>query len=345
MRIVLACRVYPTSRKGGMPFVVQDRARALVKAGNEVVVLTTAKHAGPCEVDDAGVRVVHLQCSPDVYSDGYAIEAEKFCRAWSPEIVHSDSLDVNRRWWTNLKARTAVTLHGFCWGAHLTKWNQCRVLGQSWSLSADDVAGMMREREAINSFDRVIGISRHEHTMLRDQMGIFRAALVYNPVADCFFDADVLPGPAKPQFLTAAISGRSTRRFDWARRMARRAGYSSWSASGVDREQMPGVYAQATGLLLPTLYSQGADLTVSEALLSGRFALVAATGSYLRECEPGGLWDGLAECLPIDEEQAWVDAIRRVASQPPQSVAVVRSRLDVQRPAVHAAKFLEEVLK
>lgn len=345
MRIALACRVYPTSRKGGMPFVVQDRARALVKAGNEVVVLTTAKHAGPCEVDDAGVRVVHLPCQPDVYSDGYAIEAEKFCRAWSPEIVHSDSLDVHRRWWTNLKARTAVTLHGFCWGAHLTKWNQCRVLGQSWSLSADDVAGMLRERDAINSFDRVIGISRHEHTMLRDQMGIFRAALVHNPVADCFFDSRVEPLPKRPKFLTAAISGRGTRRFALAKQFCSRAGYRSWSVHGVDREQMPTAYSQVTGLLLPTLYAQGADLTVSEALLSGRFALVAATGSYLRECEPGGLWDGLAECLPVDDEQAWVDAIRRVASQSPQPVDVVRSRLAIQRPAVYAAKFLEEVLK
>lgn len=345
MRIALACRVYPTSRKGGMPFVVQDRARALFKLGNEVVVLTTAKHAGPCEVDDAGVRVVHLPCPPDVYSDGYAIEAEKFCRAWSPEIVHSDSLDVNRRWWTNLKARTAVTLHGFCWGAHLTKWNQCRVLGQSWSLSADDVAGMLREREAINSFDRVIGISRHEHTLLRDQMGIFRASLVYNPVADCFFEANVPPFPAKPKFLTAAISGRSTRRFDWARQIAKKAGYPSWSASGVDREQMPGVYAQATGLLLPTLYSQGADLTVSEALLCCRFALVSATGSYLRDCEPGGIWSGLAECLPVDDEWAWVDAIRRCAAQKPPLSLSVRDMLEAQRPAVHAANFLEEVLR
>jgi len=343
MRIALACRVYPTSRKGGMPFVVQDRARALVTLGNEVVVLTTAKHAGPCEVDDRGVRVIHLPCKPDVYSDGYAAEAEKFCRSWCPEIVHSDSLDVNRHWWLGLKARTAVTLHGFCWGSLLTKWNLARACGEPWSVTPEEVAGMLREVGAINSFDRVIGISRHEQGMLRDQMGIFRAGLVYNPISEVFFSSPIQPLPSSPIFMTAAISGIKTRRFFLAKRAARKAGYRSFSVTDCLRENMPSQYAQATALLLPTLYCQGADLTVSEALLCGRSALVSSTGSYLRECDPGGLWCNLATCLPVNDETVWVEQIKAEAGR--RDVVEARDRLECQRPEVHAAKFLEEVLK
>ena len=73
--------------------------------------------------------------------------------------------------------------------------------------------------------------------------------------------------------------------------------------------------------------------------------MVAATGSYLRECEPGGIWSGLAECLPVDDEQAWVDAICRCAAQKPPLSMSVRNMLEMQRPVVHARKFLEEVLR
>lgn len=327
---------------GGMPFVCQDRARALVRLGHEVVVLTTGIHGDrESVIQDQGVEVRHLPCKSLRYSREYANACAKFCESWTPDIVHCDSLDTHHRWWVSLKCRTAVTLHGFSVGAILTNWNKARVTVSGFGVSTSEFANIRQEAEAIASFGRVLAISLHEQYLLQDLMGLVNARLVYNPIAQEFFELPLVPLPANPQFMSAAITGHRVRRFHWADSVASKAGYRVSSPTGVLRSEMPGQYDQATAYLLPTLYAQGADLTVSESLVRGRPVLVSATGSYLRESHPGGIWHGLVRVLPIDGESEWISAIKEAAANRDLVRAV--DQLEPHRPAVHAAKWLDAV--
>lgn len=276
MKIVLVCRVYPTQRSGGMPFVCQDRANALVSLGHEVHVLTTG-NPGAYDVEQAGVTVHHLACEPHVYSDAFAEGCLQWSRRIAPVVVHCDSLDVHRTWWVDQPAKTACTLHGFGWGAFLTQWNLYRI-GKTGIQPPFDAVGMLREQKALATFDNVLGISHHEHQMLQSWMGLTRAKLVYNPIPDYFFTAPV-PRPNQRRFCCASVSGQSIRLFDLAAEAAQVAGVSFFPITGIPRAKMPSVYDTVDALVVPSAYGQGYDLTIAEALARRRPVIVSDVGS------------------------------------------------------------------
>lgn len=312
MKIALCCKVYPTSRPGGMGFVCQDRARALVKLGHEVHVLTTGRktHNGELLIGEDEVEVHHMPCKPLHYSAEFAHHCEAHCRHFGPCILHSDSFSVDYPWqvtswlapsksWTDPagKCVTATTLHGCCWGAYFTSLNMW--MRHGGEVPQVDIAGVARERKIMLGFDRVIGISRHEHWILTNLLGI-DAKLVYNPLPDYFFkDADQTIPEGPRTFLCAAVSGHRQRGFDIASRAAQTAGVTLVIAENLARTDMPALLDKCHGLVLPTCYAQGMDLAVGEAIARRRPVFATSTGSYQRECEPGGIYQSAIKLFPL----------------------------------------------
>jgi glycosyltransferase involved in cell wall biosynthesis len=179
-------------------------------------------------------------------------------------------------------------------GAWLTRWNLYRALGRD--PGQPDLAGMRAERDALATADVVIGTSRWEWRLLRDQYGLPRARLVYDPIHPCFFDAPYVPAP-RERFLCVAISQGHTRGFRIASEAARRAGVRMVAVDSKPRTEMPAVYDSALALVLPTAFAQGFDLTIAEGRARGVPAIMTPTGSYLDEAEP---WDRLVELGDVE---------------------------------------------
>src|SRR5262249_27527681 len=204
MRFGCVCRVSPTQRPGGMPFVCQDRAEELARRGHDVHVLTTGPPGtGPAPVVVNGVSVHHLDCEPQVYSEAFAAGCRDRCRDLCPRVLHLDSADFARPWWENRPGgpqTVAVTLHGFETGAFLTRWNQFRTgVGPAPEFPAETVR--QHARILGTTFDRVLAISLHEFWMLADVYGLWNVALVYNPIAPAFFARPPAPPPADGPWL------------------------------------------------------------------------------------------------------------------------------------------------
>lgn len=340
MKIVLVCRVYPTQRPGGMGFVCQDRARELAKQGHEVHVLTTGtgrpNHKYDQAEPDQGAVVHHLDCKPESYSDEFAKECVSTCWKLQPDIVHLDSFDNRRPWWQDLqgKATTGITMHGFCWGTWMTKVNLAyRDRQPAPTFSPEDFE---RERRLLQTVNRVIGISLHEHWLLRQMMGLFDARLVYNPIAPYFFENHTDP-PNKKRYLSAAISGHSERGWNLAKRAADKAGVELILMSTVDREKMPMLIDSCDGYILPTAYAQGYDLAVCETLARRRRVLVTATGSYLREGEESLLFT----LLPlIDLDGSFLASA--LCNLPPDPPPFLYDSVSAKhRPEIHILRWLE----
>lgn len=338
MKIALVCKVYPTQRPGGMGFVCQDRARALVALGHDVHVLTTGKggHFG-ATIDDQGVEVHHMPCKSGDYSTEFAQHCTTHCKNFCPEKIHLDSYDSDRHWWLDRPGkpdRIGVTMHGFGWGAYFTQWNLwARHGGPHPQL---DVPSMAREYGIIRGFQRVIGISIHEHWMLRDLLGIFDARLVYNPIADVFFEPPQEPPPAVPRYLCAAVSGYRERGFDTAQLAANRTSARLDVMRSASREDVAASMYKYTGLVLPTCYAQGCDLAVGEMIVKRRIVIATATGSYLREAEKGGAYHGAMQLVPLRDSGALAEAMKR-----PRRFEARDVRTELHRPKNHAQKWLE----
>ena len=135
----------------------------------------------------------------------------------------------------------------------------------------------------------------------------------------------------------ASISGAATRGFDDAVKCAEILGFAIDRANKVPRDQMWTQYDAASALVLPTCYSQGADLTVSESIARGRPVIVTGTGSYLRESEPGGIWHGSTVLVPIGNQDA---LLRAMAGKLPEALP---GSMLLHRPVEHATKWLEAV--
>lgn len=336
MKIMLVTRVYPTHRAGGMPFVVQDRARALSALGHDVKVVTTACLGSSREWNDSGPTVHHLEhTAPMKWSPEFAKDCREVADYFKPDIIHLDSFHRDQMWYVGNKARTVVTCHGFGWGAFLTRWNMMKA-GQPWvGGTAFNWADLDKEAKALSKVDVVIGVSRHEHRMLRDEYGLENAKLVYNPIPDYFFE----PMPSLKSngryFICAAVSGQHQRGFDVVEKACRIAGVHLQKCERLDRRQMVEQYDNAIALLLPTAYAQGYDLAVAEARARGVGAIMSATGSYLSEAE-----DFDRHCKPLNVDslvaqiKAWV--------QPSRSL--VRAAAQVHRAEWHAQKWLEAVM-
>jgi glycosyltransferase involved in cell wall biosynthesis len=319
MKIACCCRVYPTHRPGGMPFVCQDRAEALAVAGHEVHVLTTGHPTcvGGGYSATAGSVTVHYLNAPNCkYSQEYAEACRQMCETLRPDILHLDSFDGIRPWWKDRPGgvkRVAITLHGFGPGAFFTQWNRFRVGdGERPEFNA---SVWKTEADNLRAADAVIGISQYEYEMLVDFYGLPNAKLVYNPIPSYFF-ANRQPVPECRRFLCAAVAGHMMRNFDHAQEAAKRAGVELVVASRVPRHEMPAVYDRCCGLIVPTSYAQGFDLSVAEATTRGRAVIATATGSYLREADaydiqlfPLGEWDALESLLrdwrPVNVRPLW----------------------------------------
>lgn len=327
MKIVLVTRVYPTHRPGGMPFVVQDRARGLMSLGHEVTVLTTKK-AGD------GENIVAVNYCPDgpteVWSREFSTWCEQECKRINPDIIHSDSTDLSRPWWTSFSCKTACTLHGFAWGAFFTQWNLF-YLGKIDAMASFDPVAFVRERKVLNSYKTVIGISRHEWAMLRGLFHIYNAKLVYNPICSSFFKSPIVAPPSSRKFLCAAISGTSNRMFNLAESAAKRANVELTVLQHTPRTSMWSAYDEISAVVLPTTYSQGYDLTVAEAHARGRPVIASGIGSYLMEENPGIL------TFPMGDEDCLAELLR---SELP---AVDVTTANKHRPEIHAQKWLEAI--
>lgn len=329
-----------------MGFVCQDRARALVKLGHEVRVLTTGHQVGAITRDDQGVEVCYMACTPIEYSREYASECAAFCWDYQPDVIHTESFDVKHPWVTHERhgcptARTAVTMHGFCWGAYLTKLNLW-MRGVTKDFPEVDRAGTEREREILKRYDTVINISLHEQWLMTNLLGISAAKLVYNPIADYFFEniATLPAGPKK--FLCAAVNGRKERGFDIAEAAAKEAGVELIIASKVPRNLMPTVIDSCHGLILPTAYAQGMDLAVGESLIRRRWVYATSTGSYQREAEIGGIYDGAIKLFPLNGQGLSTALVDSPSSDYWLGWCQVATQR--HRPDIHAKLWLEAIL-
>lgn len=339
MKIVLVCKVYPTSRPGGMGFVCQDRARELVKQGHEVHVITTCrKESGTPEfLVDEGIHVFHATGEPGNYSRTFAAGCAEAVRGIKPDILHLDSFDNKHPWWRDVKVncRLGLTMHGFCWGGFFTNLNLHMRDGlPSHKAPALNSVGIMHERGYMLDFDRVIGISIHEHWMLHQLMGLYDAKMIYNPIPDYFYDQPKQPIRSK-KFVCVAVSGHEERGFKYALRAAQKAGVNLEVIRGVPRQEIPAVLDASCGLVLPTAYAQGLDLSVGEAIARQRPVIVTATGSYLREAY--GAYKGALRLVPLIEP---VDELAANMSDWVQYVNWDGIR-QVHRAANHVRNWLE----
>ncbi len=319
MRIVSVCRVYPTQRPGGMPFVCQDRAEELARQGHEVHVLTTSRNPHTVEfVEEVnGVSVHHLPCKPQTYTKEFAETCADVCVRLAPDILHLDSFDRERVWWKERPGNpkvVAVTMHGNAVGTELTKWNLFRE-GIEHNVRSIDFRDMDLERVGLKKADRVLAVSRSEEWQLTDVMGLLQTRRVYNPIAPYFFSRPRTPIKTGAPFLCAAISGHKQRGFSFAREIAGRCGRELRIVSDVPRQDMPNVYDECAAVLLPTLFAQGYDLTVAEANARGRLVYATATGSYLREYDEGPAIclargysvNGFVETIKATEPLGWLE--------------------------------------
>lgn len=337
MKIVCVCRGYPTHRPGGMLFVCQDRAEALVRKGLEVHVLTTGLRPNQMLVQEVnGVVVHHLACTPTEYTNAFAEGCARLCNELHPDIIHLDSVDFSRPWWRKRPgnpACIAVTMHGFETGAFLTHWNMYRC-GCSKQAPEKFPAKQIKEHSDLmeKTFDRVIAISWHEHWMLTDIYGLMDVSLIYNPIHRDFFARPIAPLPEERKFLCAAISGHTERGFDIAEKAAKLAGIPLEKLSNISRSQMPARLDACTGVVLPTFYSQGFDLTVAEALARGRPVIVTRTGSYWREYQAG-----LRGIMPVRmaDVGAFATAMQYDSLLPGEQIALDAERFHPDRHAEH----------
>lgn len=299
LKIMLVTRVWPTMRPGGMPHVAQDRAKALAKAGHDVLVVTTScpkiTKRGKNNPPPADVcRVVYGKAPEMVWSEEFVDDIFRAAADFNPDIIHSDSFDRKNPWWLIHGAPAgpikACTMHGFTWGAWLTKRNIAHARGaREPAFPADEIR---QERDALDELDCVMAVSKWEHRMLRDHMRLKRAKLVYNPIGDFFFDTPMPPAPGD-RVLLAAFNGHVERGYAAAKAACDSLDIVPLQEKTYKREEMVSQYDRAAVLLLPTFYAQGYDLCVAEARARGVPAIMGATGSYLDEADPQ--WDRLVE--------------------------------------------------
>jgi len=95
---------------------------------------------------------------------------------------------------------------------------------------------------------------------------------------------------------------------------------------------MPAKYDGACGLVVPTFWAQGFDLTVAESLARRRPVVCSHTGSYGRFSEQSKY----VRAVPVGD---WGE-LARVLSEPVPSVSC--SAADIHKPGVHAMLWLEK---
>lgn len=310
--------------------------------GHDVHVVTTLLPGIDTSRDfNTGSLGVHHVPSPaGEWSEAFARECDEFYGRLRPDILHLDSFDHHNIWWADKRA--SITMHGFGFGAFLTQWNLFRSEKSftpsydSPTTAASAMTNIKLEAEVLAKAEVVIGVSRWEWRMLRDQYGLKQAKLVYNPVAEYFFtdpkSSEILR--PKPYFLCVGVSQQATRGFAELTRNDELV-----IASRTPRREMPKVYDGAKTLLLPTQFCQGFDLSVAEARARGVPAIMSSTGSYLDEAMP---WDVLV--TPGDRE-GLREAMASYKGPNPLvwSQSQIRESADPHRPENHVKAWLEAV--
>ena len=336
MKIVLACRVYPTQRLGGMPLVTQNRAEALVRMGHEVHVLTTSHPTACAVVDHNGVTVHHLSCPPQAYSADYAKECCWAAKSIGPDILHLDSFDRANPWWQSVPCKyTACTMHGFTPSEFFTKWNLFR-LGWEKTPPVWNHEKMLAEIAVMRTFtSAVIGVTAHETWFLSDVYGLERAKEVPNPIAPFFFSRELTPAPQNGPFLCAAVSGEAVRGFGLAEKACAAAGVELITASKIPHDQMPALYDRCRALIVPTCHATGFDTTIYEALARGRGALVTETGGYYHASD---IFSGITP-IRMGSLESLTAAIRSYSPRELPRYAIMRHHSDT-----HASDWLTAIL-
>lgn len=340
MKIMCVCRVYPTQRPGGMCFVAQDRAEELARRGYEVVVITTGLTVGQTreEVQTVnGVVVRHQPCAPQAYSREFADGCINECKSFRPDILHLDSFDRDRPWFQdrpgNPSEVVAITMHGTHVGAALTEWNRFQAgQGASTGLKFKD---WRQEAIGLARADHVFAISEAEQWQLEDVYGLPNVHLVYNPIAPYFFEKEITAPPKDGYLLVAAISGSGVRQWPVAEKIAAAVGVPLRKAENIPRTEMPAVYDGCRLVLLPTLYAQGGDLAVCEAMARGRAVAGYATGTYYfgPRFDEGPFSD--LYVVPRGHETELVKTVRQLLDRPPG-----KSRVICFRPEEHVGRWL-----
>lgn len=356
LRIMSVVKGYPTQRPGGMLFVARDRAEALAAMGHDVHVVCAGpptksdvsalqyENGGMMVQDSRNLCIHYIDAKTCDYSDEFARGCEDRFGRLRPDVLHFDSFDRSRPWWSKLersKQRIAVTMHGFGFGAWLTEWNRSR-LGrqpvQAAEIGSLRLNDMFAEAKCLrDTFSTVIAISRHEWNMLADQYGVYRPKLVYNPIAPAFFTEPSKPLPSTPLFVSAAVGSHDYRLFDVAEKAAKQAGFEFRALSKVSRDVMPKVYDDATAVVVPSAYAQGYDLTIAEANARGRYAITSSTGSYLQDCSGRG---GAIVCQ-LGNVDDFAQTMTHIAAN--RNMSPIGSLVDRHHPTRHAEEWLEAV--
>ncbi len=326
MRIVLCCRVYSTHmRVGGMIHVVVERAEELVRQGHEIHVITTSSPGQQISQVVNGVNVISPRSGePQQYSDLYASVCELACKDLKPDIIHLDSWDKHRIWWSQFKSkcRVAITNHGEAIGSQLTDW-RLRLHGRSVStpggesdeIRCEKCTGDLRtcewteERNQLLKADVVIATCRFDRWMLSDLLGLPNVRLVYNPLAPYHFERRSQPqrDPTSKLFLAIGVWGHGERGFDVARESCIRIHHILNTPVNVGRRELVGWYDLSKALLLPGFQSKGYDLAVAESIARLRPVVMADNGVATMEAidQP---W---IVTVPAGNVEALVEVLRR----------------------------------
>lgn len=326
MRILSCCRSYPTIHAGGMEMVCMVRAEELARQGHEVHVATAGDKA---EVGEkAGVAVHYMAGRRGGYSEPYAAGCHALAASLCPDILHLDSWDDTRLWWTDRPGnpkRIAMTYHGGGWGRQLGDWAQYRNAGGNGGCSIDG-AGVMSQVRGVKAVDVVIAISPFEQWQIQDLYAT-RAELVYNPIQPHFFATPPVPVPQNAPWVANA-----ERWPELAQQATVLAGKRLRLLKGIAPADMPKAYDESAGLLVPTFLVQGFDLMVGEALSRRRPVIVFATGSYYWACHN---FDGVRGVVPGD-----VAAMANLMNAEWPDEPVPASEQNIFRPDVHAKSWL-----
>lgn len=350
MKIILCCRVYSThQRPGGMIHVVTERAEELARQGHSVYVLTTrSEHCLPIKTVN-GVHVNHcLGGVPQQYSDQYAEFCVKVCSSLNPNIIHLDSWDKSRLWWTPFRkvCRVAITNHGEAVGSQLTDW-RLQLHGKSPStlrgLAPEseyiDTDEWLEERDQLLQADTVISTCRFDRWMLSDLLALPNVKFVPNPLSPYHFENQVkarswetIKG-SQLQCLCVGVWGHGERGFDAAQFACDVVGAELKVPKNVNRRELVEWYDRSDALLLPGYQSKGYDLAVAESIARLRPVIMADNGIATMEAvdQP---W---IVTVPAGD----VSALVKVLRQPLPAVPTLAA--ERFRPGYHVKEWLKAI--
>lgn len=160
--VVLVSRSLPFHRAGGMEFVAWDLARALVRRGVGVSVLTTRIPGCPARLNREGVTVHALQeAPPGRYTPAWWRASKRWFRETGGEA--RAVLSVSAGAYGMLRQRGLHPATRFVMQAHGTSVAEIRAKltdrkPTRWLVSTRNVAWLVRDLRAYRQFDRIVAV-------------------------------------------------------------------------------------------------------------------------------------------------------------------------------------------